>query len=131
MTALLSDVPLGNRRVEAGLALRHAWFLNGCLFNSEVWSNYSPQDLHDLEVIDNKVLRLITGAQEKSPTKMLFLETGELPLQNVISVRRLLFFHTIISRHENEITSKVYMAMKEDPIKGDLIELIKKDLEAI
>ena len=42
MTALLSDIPLGNRRVEAGLALRHAWFLNRCLFNSEVWSNYSP-----------------------------------------------------------------------------------------
>ena len=37
MTALLQDIPLGNRRVEAGLALRHSWFLNGCLFNSEVW----------------------------------------------------------------------------------------------
>ena len=67
-TALLSDIPLGNRRVEAGLALRYAWFLNRCLFNSEVWSNYSPQDLHDLEEIDNKILRLITGAQAKSPT---------------------------------------------------------------
>ena len=53
MTALLQDIPLGNRRVQAGIALRSAWFINGCLFNSEVWMKYSPQDLHDLEVIDN------------------------------------------------------------------------------
>ena len=61
---------------------------------------------------------------------MLFLETGELPLQNVISVR-LLYFHTIISRDENKIINKVYMAIKENPIKGDWIKLIRKDLEVI
>ena len=101
MTALLNDIPLGNRRVEAGIALRHAWFRNGCLFNSEVWSNFSQHDLHDLEAIDNKILRLITGAQGKAPTEMFFLEMGELPLKNVISVRRLIYFHTIMSRQKN------------------------------
>jgi hypothetical protein len=131
MTALLQDILLGNRRVEAGLALRHSWFLNGCLFNSEVWSNFSPQDLQDLEVIDNKILLLITGAQQKSPTEMLFLETAELPLINVISVRRLMYLHTILRRHENEITNRIYQAMKEEPIKGDWIELVKEDLESI
>ena len=60
MTALLQDIPLRNIRIEAGLALRHSWFPNGCLFNLEVWSTFSPQYLHHLEVIDNKILRLIT-----------------------------------------------------------------------
>jgi hypothetical protein len=81
MTALLSDIPLGNRRIEAGLALRSAWFLNGCLFNSEVWSGFSPQDLHDLEVIDHKILKLILGAQSKVPSEMLYLETNVLPIK--------------------------------------------------
>ena len=34
--ALLSEIPLGSRRMENGLVLREAWFVNGILFNSEV-----------------------------------------------------------------------------------------------
>jgi hypothetical protein len=36
MSAILKDIPLGNRRTQIGIDLRKAWFLNGCLFNSEV-----------------------------------------------------------------------------------------------
>ena len=65
MCALLSDIPLGKRRTEAGIVLRNSWFLNGCLFNSEVWIGYSQQDIHALDVLDHQILRLITGAQAK------------------------------------------------------------------
>ena len=95
MTALLDDLPLGKRRTETGMILRNAWFLNGCLFNSEVWTGFSPHDVHALEVLDHQILRLITGAQAKSPVEMLYLETAELPIKDVISVRRLLYLHTI------------------------------------
>ena len=36
MSAVLQDIPLGKWRTETGIALRQAWFINGCLFNSEV-----------------------------------------------------------------------------------------------
>ena len=35
ITAILKDIPLGNKRTRVGLELRHAMFLNGVLFNSE------------------------------------------------------------------------------------------------
>ena len=35
--ALLSDMPFGHRRVEVGLLLRDAMFVNGILCNSEAW----------------------------------------------------------------------------------------------
>ena len=38
MTAILIDIPLGKKRAEAGIELRHAWFLDGHLFNSEIWT---------------------------------------------------------------------------------------------
>ena len=38
--AILEDIPLGNKRIETGLTLREAWFLNGTLYNSEVWCSY-------------------------------------------------------------------------------------------
>ena len=53
MSAMLQDIPLGKWRTGTGIALRQAWFINGCLFNSEVWLGFSPQDLHDLEVIED------------------------------------------------------------------------------
>ena len=48
MTALLDDIPLGKRRTETGVILRNTWFLNGCLFNSEIWTGFSPHDVHAL-----------------------------------------------------------------------------------
>ena len=41
--ALLKEIPLGSRRLEIGLALRDAWFVNGIVFNSEVWSTYAEK----------------------------------------------------------------------------------------
>ena len=131
MTALLSDLPLGKRRTETGMILRSAWFLNGCLFNSEVWTGYLPKDLHALEVIDHQIMRLILGAQAKAPTEMLYLETAQLPIPDVISVRRLSYLHTILNRHTSELIRKVYQAMKEDPSKDDWVNLVKTDLEDI
>ena len=131
MSAILKDIPLGNKRTRVGLELRHAMFLNGVLFNSETWINYNKSDIKVLEVLDHKILRMITGAHAKSPIEMLYLETGELEIQNVITVRRLLYWHNILRRQDKELISKVYSAMKETPKKGDWINLVIKDLDSI
>ena len=36
ITAILTDIPLGHRRLEMGLELRQALWINGILHNSEV-----------------------------------------------------------------------------------------------
>ena len=128
MRAIIRDIPLGRRRTEIGLVLRQAWFLIGCFLNSEVWSGYSDRDLKDLKVIDHNILRLITGAQAKVPSQMLYLETAQLPIINVITVRRLLYLHTILTRHDTELIKQIYSAMKDDPIKGDWIHIVQKDM---
>ena len=91
MLAILRDIPLGRRRTQIGLVLRQSWFVNGCFFNSEVWCGFSANNLNYLKVLDPKILRLITGAQAKVPNEMLYLETAQLPVENIIYVRRLLF----------------------------------------
>ena len=70
--AILSEIPLGKWRLEIGLALRDAWFLNGILFNSEVWNAYAEKHIEDLSVIDNMILRTILGAQAKVPLERHF-----------------------------------------------------------
>ena len=73
--SILTEIPLGSRKVEIGLALRDAWFLNGILFNSEVWSSYAQKHIEELMVIDDMILQTITGAQAKVPVEALYLET--------------------------------------------------------
>ena len=54
--ALLSDLPVGNLRVEIGLALRQAWLINGILFNSEVWHSVSSGQIEQLVTFDKYLL---------------------------------------------------------------------------
>ena len=59
------------------------------------WNGISDSDLKDLEVIDHKILRAITGAQSKVPIEMLYIETAQLSISHAISVRRLMYWHTM------------------------------------
>jgi hypothetical protein len=131
ISALLRDIPLGRRRTRIGLELRSAWFINGCFFNSEVWSGFSDNDLKDLEIIDHKIMRLIIGAQAKVPTEMLYLETAQLEIKYVITIRRLMYLYTLVTREEDELTNKIYQSMKANPLKGDWIHLVNEDLKLI
>ena len=129
--ALMTEVPLGKRRVEIGLALRDAWFMNGCLFNSEVWSAYKEQNIQELEKIDHMILRSITGAQSKVPIEFLYLETSSQTVSNVISVRRLSYLQVLLKRPTSEVTRKVYEAMKISPLPGDWIQYVKADFKRV
>ena len=99
--AILEDIPLGSKRLEIGITLREAWFMNGTLYNSEVWCSYSNNDLKGLNILDRKILKSILGSHRKAHSEMLFLETACLPLEYVITARRLLYLQTILHRQEN------------------------------
>ena len=107
-----------------GLALRQAWFMNGCLFNCEVWSGFSDSDLECLEIIYHRILRLITGAQPKVAVEMLSMETACLPAKDVISDRIFSYLLKVSSRHPHEITNQIYSRMKNHPFKEDWIHLV-------
>ena len=125
--AILEDIPLGNRRLETGLLLRESWFINGTLYNSEVWGSFTKSDMKCLEILDRKILKLVLGAQCKSQSEMLFLEAGALPLSHILSIRRLCYLRTILQRDEKEITKRVYRAQKKNPVSGDWVLLIQED----
>ena len=129
--ALLSDMPFGHRRIEVGLMLRDAMFVNGILTNSEVWHSITNKNIEDLEVMDRMLLRYILGAHAKVQTEFLYLETGATPLKQVITSRRLMYLQAILKRPHTELVRKVFEAQKENPVKGDWSEQVKEDLEII
>jgi predicted metal-binding protein len=131
MRVLLSDIPLGRKRVEIGISLREAWFINGCLFNSEAWCNYTKADIYKLDVIDHMILKLILGAQDKVPVEYLYLETATLDITNIISVRRMGYLQAILKRPDGDLMKRIYMAMKDKPYNGDWYKLIESDFTRI
>ena len=43
----------------------------------------------------------------------------------------MMFFQTLLKRDDNEITKKVYISQKNNPVKGDWVELLAKDFKDI
>ena len=91
--AILEDIPLGTYRVEIGLELRQALFINSVLFNCETWHNIKDADFTQINTIDNQLLRYICKSPTESPTEFLFLETGAIPILKIISMRRMNYLY--------------------------------------
>ena len=69
--------------------LRDAMFVNGVLFNSEAWSSINQKQIEEFETIDRTLMKFIVGAQVKTPSELLYLETATIPLRHTISIRRM------------------------------------------
>ena len=54
----------------------------------------------------------------------MYMETAAQPLKYYIASRRIMYLH-------NELIHRVYSAQRDNPTKGDFIELVKADLENI
>ena len=72
--ALLSDLPIGNLRVQIGLTLRHAWLINGLIYNSKIWQTITEKHKTDLNKIDHILLWSIIGSHSIAPIEQLYLE---------------------------------------------------------
>jgi hypothetical protein len=127
--ALLEEIPFGKYKLKAGLMLREAWLINGTLYNSEAWHAVTDKQIVSLEKLDETLLRgLLGGISAKCPLEFLYLETGAIPIRYIISTRRILYMKKIKDRPNEELIKRVYEAQELNPSKGDLCELVKKDM---
>ena len=112
--AILEDIPLGRHRIEIGLELRQAMFINTVLFNYETWHGLKETVLADIKLIDNQLLHYICSAHAKKPKEFLFLKTGALSISHIISSWRLNFLWKILSQNEDELVKKrIFIAQQE------------------
>ena len=129
--AIVNEIPLAHWRIEAGMKLRQAMFLNGTLFNSEAWHGIKDDEVEMLEKIDEALLRGILNAHAKMPVEALFLETGAIPVHLILKSRRLCYLKTILKRDSEELVSEIYNAQKSDPTAGDFCILVENDAKDI
>ena len=130
--ALIDEIPLGKYKTQMGLLLREAWFMNGILYNSEVWHSVTKSQIECLEKIDQTLLRgILGGLCAKCPIEFLHLETGTTPIRYIIATRRMIYLKTILNRKPTELIRKIYETQIKNPNPGDYCELVNTDLKNI
>ena len=129
IAAILNEFPFGNKRIQVGLMLREAMFLNGVLHSCEAWHGVGATQIAQLETVDHHLMRTILEANSKTPTEFLYLETGALPVKYVITSRRMNYLKHIHMLEEHELVKRIFQAQRDDPKKGDWCESVKNDLE--
>jgi hypothetical protein len=94
--AILRDIPLGQHKLEIGLKLRQAMFINGVLFNSEAWHDVMEEDMKALEAIDEHLLRSLVKGHAKAPLEFLYLESGTMAILHIVSnpIQSNIYFQT-------------------------------------
>ena len=75
---------------------RQAMLLNGTLFNSEAWQGITISEIHQLERVDEALLRGVLRAHSKVPIEALYLETGSIPIRYTLKSPRLSYLHNIL-----------------------------------
>ena len=84
-----------------------------------------------LETVDHQILKIICDGHAKTASEFYYLETSAIPLKYLISSCRIMYLKEILSRNDGELIKRVYTADRDNPTKGDFIELVKEDLESI
>ena len=125
--SILDKVDFGSERIYAGMLLNEACLISTLLFCSEVWTPLSLSDIRELEKIDNFSKRKLLKAQAKTPTISFHLELGTYKLRHIILKRRLMYFHGLINKDENNLLKKILQKQEQTPTKGDFLEQIKND----
>ena len=119
--AILSEFPFGNKKIQVGLMLREAMFLNGVLHSSESWHGITSAQIEQIETVDHQLMKTILSAHCKTPTEFLYLETRALPIKSVIASRRLNYLKHIHMKDEHELVKRIFEAQSREMIQREAI----------
>ena len=79
--------------------------------------------------IDKILLKRIIGVPSSTPSALLYLELGIVPLRYIIQARRLTFLRYILTRKDDDLLLKFFLAQEREPSKKDWSATVKEDLE--
>ena len=95
---------------------------------SEAWVNLTKKNVTDLEKVDEQLLRKILSAHPKTPTELLYLELGAIPVRFTLMSRRINYLWYLIHDKEGSLLKTFFEAQCDQPIRGDWVSTVKEDM---
>ena len=120
---LLEILSFGKHYIEIALLLRESMFINGVLFNAEVWYGLTRSEISEFEDLDRLLLR--------KTLESYYLELRIIPISEIIRMRRIQYLHHLVTRQENEILYQFFITQWTNPTRGNWTEKMKEDLEEL
>ena len=117
--SILKEVCFGPFFFKVAVMLRNSLFLSSILLNSEVWYNLTTKNVQELEIVDNMLLRRILECPQGTPTSMMYLDLGCVPIRFLIKSRRIIFLQYILQQNDQSLLFKFFQAQRQNPLKGD------------
>ena len=128
---MCTEISLGFQIYSIAKLLHEAMFVNGTLVNMETWPNCTTSRMEPFERIEQMFFKKILKAHSKTPIESIYLELGVIPLRFQLMKRRILYFHLIMQRSDDEITKQIVCIQKYDCLEGDFYAQTKQDLDAL
>ena len=125
--SMITSISLGMFYFQICFLLRESMFLNAILTNVESWAPVSQHTINTFVKSDTELLRRFYNAPLSTCQELLFLEGGRLPINFVISKRRLMYLWHILTRDTNELVRKVYFVQSIKCTPGDWFLMIQSE----
>ena len=93
------------------MLLYRSVFLPRQLYNCEVWSNLSKNDIKSLQASQLSYLRCVMEVPKSMPVVALYLELGILPVKYEIDIKQLLFLKRILDKDADDPVLLSYQEM--------------------
>ena len=106
---LLDIVSFGQHYIEIALLLRESMFINGILFNAEIWYGLTKTELSEFENLDRLLLRRILNVPFSTPKEAYYLELGITQISEIIQMRRIQYLHNLVTREEHEMLNQLFI----------------------
>ena len=126
---ILENVCFGNFYFKIALMLRQGLLINSVLHNSSVWYNVTQKDIKDLSQLDQIFFSRLLKLPKTAPAEAVFLETGTLDFETNIKMSRILYFHNLVNRPQNQILYAFFMKQYSKPTQGDWICQVLDDMK--
>ena len=85
-------------------------------------------EIHELEKIDNILLRNIFEVPQSTPVVSLYLESGCVRIRNIIKARRINFLHHLVNLKKTEMEYKFFKVQWDHPCPDDWTLQVKQDM---
>ncbi len=129
--AMCTEMSLGNQMYSITKLLHQAVFLNGTMVNMETWPLFNEERVNLYEKVEQGLIRAVLSAHSKTPVELLYLELGIVPFRFHLMSRRVMYFHTIVNRSNDDLTKMVVFLQKEKGIRGDFYHQVEADLQKL
>ena len=106
---ILNGTCFGEFYFETMITLRKTMFVSVLTNNCETWYNLKTKDLQNLESVDAQLIRQGLMTSSKTSICLMMLDLGLLPIRYILIIKRLMYFHHLITLTDNSLATQVLL----------------------